>query len=184
MEVIKRYWAKYRKSTKKAKEQILDTVCLATGLSRDRAKKLLCGQFWKTVVPKSGKRGRKSKYGDNVRTALEKLWALMDFASGRRMAAGIGDMLDALLRFGEVDFDQNTLEDLLEVSPATIDRLLEREKECARFKGISATKPSTLLKKDIPVRLETQWDDAVPGYVESDLVAHCGTTTAGEYISD
>jgi hypothetical protein len=182
-EVIKRYCAKYKKSTKKAKGQILDTVCLATGLSRDRAKKLLCGRVWKAVAPKPGKRGRKPKYDDNVRKALEKVWALMDFASGRRMAAGMGDMLDALLRFREVDFDEGTLVNLREIAPATIDRFLRHAKERMRFKGISSTKPGTLLKKDIPVRLGVQWDDAVPGYVEIDLVAHCGATAAGEYIN-
>jgi hypothetical protein len=183
LEVIKRHCARYKKATKKEKGQILDTVCLATGLSRDRVKKLLCGRVGKAVVPKPGKRGRKTKYGDNVRKALEKVWALMDFASGRRVAAGMGDMLSALLRFGEVDFDEDTLGNLREISPSTIDRLLKHAKERMRFKGVSSTKPGTLLKKDIPVRLGTQWDDAVPGYVEVDLVAHCGTTASGEYIN-
>jgi hypothetical protein len=182
-EIIKKYHAKYKKSSKKEKGQILDTVCHVTGLSRDRAKKLLCGQARKTVSLKSAKQGRKPKYGTHVRMALEKVWALMDFASGKRLAAGMDDMLDALLRFGEADFDKDTLENLRAISPATIDRLLKQEKERMRFKGISTTKPGTLLKKDIPVRLGTQWDDAVPGYVEVDLVAHCGTTTAGEYIN-
>ena len=52
-----------------------------------------------------------------------------------------------------------------------------------RFRGISTTKPGTLLKKDIPIRLGTQWDDDAPGFLECDLVAHCGPTTAGEYIN-
>jgi hypothetical protein len=134
-------------------------------------------------LPKKKKRGRKPKYGEGVRTALEKIWALMDFACGKRLVAGIEGMLDALLRFGELDFDKDTLDHLREISASTIDRLLKHAKERMSFKGISATKPGTLLKKDIPVRLGTQWDDAVPGYVEIDLVAHCGTTTAGEYIN-
>jgi len=182
-EVIQRYCARYKKSSKKEKGRILDYVCSATGLSRDRAKKLLCGRIKKAEAPKLKKRGRKIKYGDSFRAALEKIWALMDFACGRRIAAGMKDMLDALLRFGEIDFDQNTLEKLLEISHATIDRLLKHEKNRMKFKGISTTKPGTLLKRDIPIRLGTQWDDAVPGYVEIDLVAHCGVTTAGEYIN-
>jgi hypothetical protein len=107
----------------------------------------------------------------------------MDFASGKRLTAGMGDMLDALLRFGEIDFDDDILRLLREMSPATADRLLKHARENMRFKGMSATKPGTLLKRDIPIRLGTEWDDAVPGYMECDLVAHCGTTTAGEYIN-
>ena len=147
-EVIKRYCAKYKKSSKKEKGEILDGVCLATGLSRDRAKKLLCGRKLETEAPSSKKRGRKTKYDDNFRAALEKIWAFMDFACGRRAAAGMKDMLDALVRFGEVDFDKNTIEKLLEISHATIDRLLRPAKNRMKFKGISATKPGTLLKRD------------------------------------
>ena len=182
-EVIQRYYAKYKKSSKKEKGQILDSLCLSTGLSRDRVKKLLSGRIVETITHKSGKRGRKPTYSDRTRTALEKVWALMDFACGRRLAAGMEDMLDALLRFGEIDFDKQTLLDLRKISPATIDRLLKHQKSSMNLKGRSTTKPGTLLKRDIPVRLGTQWDDAVPGYVEIDLVAHCGQTTAGEYIN-
>ena len=187
-EVIKRHSAKYKKSSKKEKGQILDSICLSTGLSRDRAKKLLAGHVKKTASSKSAgntskKRGRKIKYDDRTRLTLEKIWALMDFACGRRLAAGMKDMLDALLRFNEIEFDGQTLKNLREISPATIDRLLKRAKKRAGFKGMSTTKPGTLLKRDIPIRLGTQWDDAVPGYVEIDLVAHCGATAAGEYIN-
>jgi hypothetical protein len=31
--------------------------------------------------------------------------------------------------------------------------------------------------------LGSEWDDAVPGYVEIDLVAHCGSTAAGDYVN-
>ena len=187
-EIIKRYSAKYKKSSKKEKGQILDSICLSTGLSRDRVKKLLSGRIEKTAAPVSvsnpiKKRGRKPKYDNRTRVALRRLWALMDFACGRRLAAGMEDMLNALLRFDEIEFDKQTLENLQKISPATIDRLLKHVKNSMNFKGISATKPGTLLKRDIPIRLGTQWDDAVPGYVEVDLVAHCGITTAGEYIN-
>ncbi|GHU85326.1 hypothetical protein FACS1894198_3010 [Clostridia bacterium] len=64
-----------------------------------------------------------------------------------------------------------------------MDRLLKHEKEKIRFRGISTTKSGTLLKRDIPIRLGTEWDDARVGFVEIDLVAHCGETTAGEYVN-
>jgi hypothetical protein len=187
-EVIKRYCTKYKKSSKKEKGQIIDSICLTTGLSRDRVKKLLSGGIEKTAAlgnigNQSKRRGRKPIYDDRTRVTLEKIWVLMDFACGRRLAAGMEDMLDALHRFNEIEFDEQTLGKLQEISPATIDRLLKHAKSSMNFKGISATKPGTLLKRDIPVRLGTQWDDAVPGYVEIDLVAHCGITTAGEYIN-
>ncbi|MGZ3610018.1 MAG: integrase catalytic domain-containing protein, partial [Ktedonobacteraceae bacterium] len=39
------------------------------------------------------------------------------------------------------------------------------------------------LKHAIPVRTFADWDDAVPGFVEVDLVAHCGESTHGEYLN-
>jgi hypothetical protein len=180
-EIIARHKGKYGKLSKKQKGLVLDSICMDTRLSGSGAKHPLAQTL--PAAPKRPRRGRKPLYGRDVASALEKIWAYMDFASGRRIAAGMGDMLDALLRFGEINFDGDTLRLLREMSPSTADRLLKRAKEKARFKSISATKPGTLLKKNIPLRLGTEWDEAMPGYVEADLVAHCGDTAAGEYVN-
>jgi hypothetical protein len=182
-EVIKKQKDPYRKSSKKEKGRILDHVCESTGLSRDRAKKLLGRN--KARSPNNSfakRRGRKPKYGKIVAEALARVWEYMDFAGGKRLCAGMDDIPGALFRFGEVRFDNETTVLPREMSPATADRLLARKKR-KRGKGMPATKPGTLLKANIPLRLGTQWDDAVPGFMEADLVAHCGTTTAGEYIN-
>jgi len=76
--------------------QILNSVCLETGLSRDRAKRLLCGCIRKVAAPRTKKQGRKSKYDDCTLTALKKIWAFMDFAYGRRIAAGMEEIVNAL----------------------------------------------------------------------------------------
>lgn len=47
--------------------------------------------------------------------------------------------------------------------------------------GRTHTKPGSLLKSQIPMRTWAEWDDAVPGFVEIDLVAHDGGNAAGEY---
>jgi hypothetical protein len=68
------------------------------------------------------------------------------------------------------------------MSRSTIDRCLSP----ARFEhphGLSTTKPGSLLKKAIPVRTYTPWDEDKPGFLEIDLVAHCGATTEGQYIN-
>jgi hypothetical protein len=38
-------------------------------------------------------------------------------------------------------------------------------------------------KKAIPIRTFADWDDARPGFLELDLVAHCGETTSGDYLN-
>lgn len=71
---------------------------------------------------------------------------------------------------------------LLGMSRATIDRC----PKSARFekrRGLSTTKPGTLLKNAITVRKWNEWDDAQPGFVEMDLVAHCGESADGVYLN-
>lgn len=107
----------------------------------------------------------------------------MDFTCGKRLHEGSGDMLDALIRFNAVKYDDVTVRKLRQMSAAIMDRLLKKDKEALRLKGIATTKPGTLLKRNIPIRLGQEWDDAEPGFVEVDLVAHCGSADTGEYVN-
>lgn len=69
----------------------------------------------------------------------------------------------------------------MRMSAATIDRKLADERAKMTIRGRSHTKPGSLLKSQIPVRTWAQWDDAVPGFVEIDLVSHDGSNAAGEF---
>ena len=185
-EVLDKHTSKYRNASKKEKGKILDVVCGSTGLSRDRAARLLTARpkSRSTMKPqKTGKRGRNRIYDLPVIRGLKEIWVYMDFACGKRLHEGIGDMLDALIRFNAVSYDAEVVRKLRQMSAATMDRLLKRDREALRLKGISTTKPGTLLKRNIPLRLGQDWDDAIPGFVEIDLVAHCGPTAAGEYVN-
>lgn len=183
-EIITKHQIRYKKASKKEKTQILNEVSNTTGLSRNRTIRLLNGSAnKKNAFHKKHKQGRKTVYNKDVATLLEKIWILMDFACGKRLKAGINPFLDALLRHGELQFEDDIINKLRIISASSIDRLLKSPKAKLNFKGKSTTKPGTLLKKDIPIRLGNEWDDAVPGFVEIDLVAHCGSTTAGDYVN-
>lgn len=181
-EIILRNQKAYAKATKKEKGKILEIVCAITGLSRDRAKRLLGG---KPTSKPPGKRkpGRTPMYDKTFQEALEQVWAQMDFVCGKRLVAGMDDMLAALIAYGEVDFTPEIQAKLATVSAGTADRLLAKARKGLAFRGKSTTKPGTLLKKDIPIRLGNEWDEDKPGFVEIDLVAHCGETTAGDYVN-
>jgi hypothetical protein len=69
---------------------------------------------------------------------------------------------------------------LLRISAATIDRVLKPVRTDYRKRGRATTKPGTLLRKHIPINT-TQWDEARPGFLEADTVAHCGSSTAGMF---
>ena len=90
-------------------------------------------------------------------------------------------MVASLARHGELKLDEETKALLMVVSPATIDRLLRPYKTSNR-RGKSTTKPGGLLKHQIPIRTFADWDDKRAGFVEIDLVAHCGDTVAGQFV--
>jgi hypothetical protein len=68
------------------------------------------------------------------------------------------------------------------MSASTIDRRLKRARSKVAYRGRSTTKPGTLLKNAIPIRTFADWDEQRPGFVEMDLVAHCGVSAVGEFL--
>jgi len=71
---------------------------------------------------------------------------------------------------------------LKSVSPATIDRKLKNEKARYRLKGIRTTKPGSLLKSQIPIRVCFDRDEKRPGFFEVDTVSHCGARASGQFL--
>jgi hypothetical protein len=61
-----------------------------------------------------------------------------------------------------------------------MDRRLAPARASMTVRGRSHTKPGSLLKDQIPIRTWGQWDDAVPGFGEIDLVGHEGGNAVGE----
>ena len=69
------------------------------------------------------------------------------------------------------------------ISSATIDRKLKHQRELLHLsRSRGRPKPGSLLKQKIPIKL-TEWDTSKVGYMEVDLVVHCGSSTLGEYIN-
>jgi hypothetical protein len=48
---------------------------------------------------------------------------------------------------------------------------------------ISTTRRGKLLKHQIPIRTFFDWNDLAPGFMEADLVAHCGEKAEGAYLN-
>jgi len=74
-----------------------------------------------------------------------------------------------------------TQNQLLSISAATIDRILAPTRALTRRRGLCGTKPGSLLRNQIPIRTHN-WDITQPGFVEADTVAHCGNSLAGDFI--
>lgn len=168
---------RYQQASKADKGVILDELCATTGWHRDHARKALRGALRPRAV--RTRRPRLPTYGPNVIEALVFCWKVLGMAAGKRLAPMLGELVVVLRRYGELVIDDATAELLVAMSAATIDRRLAPERKKCQLKGYPRTKPGTLLKSQIPVRTWAIWDDAVPGFVEVDLVSHEGGNPAG-----
>lgn len=169
---------RYRRSSKKEKKEILDEFCSLTGYNRSYAARALRIHAAKK---KKTRKEKERKYGDEVLGPLKKIWATMDFICGKRLKPFMEEIVERLEEFGEIALDDGIRRKLLSISPATIDRLLTKERKKFELKGRSRTKPGSLLKSQIPVKTFADWNERRPGFVEIDLVGHEGGSAGGEF---
>lgn len=171
---------RYLKADKVEKQKMLDEFTAATGYHRKYAIRVLKNQVQKRFNKKT--KGYKAIYRGEVVQALEQIWEIYGRICSKRLQPYLAEGIKVLERCQEIKISQDTKELLLKISSASIDRCLHP----IRFKsphGLSTTKPGSLLKKLIAVRTFTEWNEEQPGFMEIDLVAHCGNTTEGQYLN-
>jgi hypothetical protein len=72
---------------------------------------------------------------------------------------------------------------LCQMSPSTIDRLLKPYRRLGGRRPFTTTKPGSLLKSSIPIRTFADWNENRSGFLEADLVPHCGESSYGFYLN-
>ena len=168
---------RYAKRGREGKSQMLDELCEDYGYERKYAIKLLGD-----TVPAPGgqvRSGPAPQYS-LIEPVVRTIWLAAEQPCGKRLVAALPRWLPHYQRHhGTLSARQRVL--LLSVSAATLDRLLAGARNEEPLRGRGGTKPGSLLKIHIPIRTGT-WDVRLPGYLEADTVAHCGTSLAGDFI--
>jgi hypothetical protein len=126
------------------------------------------------------KPGPAFRYGPDLLVHLKRLYFLMRRPCSKRMRAALALWLPSYEeRFHDLQAEQR--QKLLEISPATIDRLLSRTRA---EHGLSTTQPPTSAwyKAHVPIRAR-DWNIKTPGHLQGDTVSHCGDSGAGLFAS-
>jgi hypothetical protein len=178
-ELLEAIRPRYLSASKTEKTRILDEFVATTGYHRKYAIRLL--HHGPPRRPAGRRRGRRT-YTPEAIHALTQVWEVCDGICSRRLHPFLPEILEVLERHHELVLAPETKTLLLRMSRATMDRLLKPARARRPQRGLSTTKPGTLLKKAIPVRTFADWEDARPGFLELDLVAHCGDSTGGEFL--
>ena len=111
---------------------------------------------------------------------LKAVWLASDQLCGKLLKAALPEGLEHYERRA-APLGEAFKEKLLAISPAQIDRLLRPARVQHPKKGLSATRPGTLLRHAVPTRGGPP-DTSKPGSVEADTVAHCDDSTEGDYV--
>ena len=102
----------------------------ATGYLRRYAARLLRGQGRRIYRPGGrvlegdvgtrSRRERRRQYGEKDKQVLRRLWEMLDYVSGRRLAAALPDLIESLERHGEQVAEPPVRARLLKISASTI----------------------------------------------------------------
>jgi len=178
-ELLAQIAPRYREAGPHHKTVILNEFVAATGYARKYAIRLLSRPV---VPPMVIKRPRQPRYGTTVQAALTVAWMAANAICAKRLVPFLPTLVPHLERHGHLHLTDEVRVALLTLSPATADRLLRAARTDHQLRGKTTTKPGTLLKRQIPIRTFQEWNDVTPGFLEGDLVAHCGWSTEGAFL--
>jgi hypothetical protein len=166
---------RYQAATeRRERRQILAELVRVTGYHRKHALRVL-NHLSTSPEP----RRRERLYDEAVHQALAVLWEAADRICGKRLRVLIPVLIEAMERHGHLQLDRVVRRRLLDISPATIDRLLRPQREATGRVRRRRWGAGSAVRQSVPVRTYADWGDPPPGYCECDLVEHCGGVKEG-----
>ncbi len=175
-EVMRR---RYLKANRREKGRLLDEFVQVTGYHRKSAIRILLGRRGSSS---SHPRGRPRRYGLEAALALKTIWEISDCLCSRRLKPFMAELISILKHHGEFTLGPEVEAQLCQMSPSTMDRLLRPYRCRTKRRSLSTTRPGNL-RTSIPIRTSGEHNRREPGFLQIDLVAHCGESTEGFYLT-
>src|SRR5216683_1974648 len=91
-------------------------------------------------------------------------WSATDGICSKRLAPFLPERLRGWHALHHVS--PETIERVAHMSPSTIDRALASSRDGLPKRGLSTTRPGTLLKHQVAFKTFADWTETVPGFVE------------------
>ena len=181
---------RYRGLSVIGKRRLLDELQELTGYHRKSLLRLLNRPEPVAVAEPGGsllqpdKPHHRRRYGPEVLEALVPLWEASDRLCGKRLQALLPLLVESLESHGHLSLEPAVRESVLAISSATIDRLLSPIRKQSGGNGWRRPpRAYSAVRRRVPVRTFKGWDDhSDPGWLEIDLVAHCGGRMEGRFL--
>lgn len=181
---------RYRGLSVIGKRRLLDELQELTGYHRKSLLRLLNRPEPVAVAEPGGsllqpdKPHHRRRYGPEVVEALVPLWEASDRLCGKRLQALLPLLVESLESHGHLSLEPAVRESVLAISSATIDRLLSPIRKQSGGNGWRRPpRAYSAVRRRVPVRTFKGWDDhSDPGWLEIDLVAHCGGRMEGRFL--
>lgn len=178
------------------KRRLLDELQGITGYHRKSLLRLLNRKVSAAAVAVDGACGEQGecpsalkphprrRYGPEAAAALVPLWEASDRLCGKRLVALLPLLVESLESHGHLNLEPGVREQVLAMSSATIDRVLAPiRKASAANNWRRPPRAYSAVRRRVPVRTFKGWSDHhEPGWLEIDLVAHCGGRMQGSFL--
>lgn len=168
---------RYRGASREEKGRLLDEMEQVTGLHRKHLIQLLHGDLERH--PRKRERGM--HYDPELDAALSIIAESFDYVCAERITPNLLWMAECLEVHGELQLTTEVRTQLEQISVSSVRRHLARLAQdqprlCPKGRPYGAA-----LLRSIPMK-RLPWNETTPGYLEADLVHHCGPSATGEYV--
>jgi len=170
---------RYRGAGRGERSRLLTEMEAVTGLHRKSLIRLIRRPTLERAARKP--RMRRKRYGSAVSDVVKVVWESLDYVCAERLTPALLPTAQHLARWGEVRLTPEVEDALLQISRATVQRLLQGFKRNSPRLPRRKPQPPNRFLRAVPME-RVPWETDTPGTFEADLVHHCGLIPAGEYV--